>query len=606
MIIMKRNLLHIMLVLISVSNLYATSGGPDTYGYIWKDSNEPGGPTYNWIDITALPGAVQVNGLSDDNNNGPFPVGFNFQYYWYGVSQFWVGSNGYIAFNNGQISSPFPTIPTTAQPNNYIAPFASDLNFDGAANPGSVYYWTNPTNDTLIVSYENVPFWSPTAANGYISGANSFQVILSSIDSSITFQYKLQSGTSAGTTNILSIGIENNSGNIGLQHSYGQYPVNNYAVKFYYPSNSTYQVTDASVMWNNNEETGAKFLLNNGPAFTMTSNIKNTGNQSLGSFNVQSQVLDASNATIVTANTSASVNNPGDEQLITQANTFTPTANGTYRFVTDLQLTGDATPSNNSKTMELVVVDTSSVLVNLQYCDNTSEGAGLSWQGGNGGVGVYFEPPFSPFVIQRLEYFIVSDPQAVGFTAKVNANDGINNGPGTELVNISVPNSSITNNSWNQVLLSSPLTVNDTGVYVSWIMNGDGITIGQDQTLPLSNQTFEVLGAGWAINRYREIEDIMIRIVVSTPTGALTQIKSLNQNQSSSIFPVPFSNQLTLNLSNDIQYVKIYNAQGQLIETLSCKGKNNFILDTQLWTSGVYIVQMVESNKVTNQKLIKE
>lgn len=45
-------------------------------------------------------------------------------------------------------------------------------------------------------------------------------------------------------------------------------------------------------------------------------------------------------------------------------------------------------------------------------------------------------------------------------------------------------------------------------------------TIGQNQTF-LSNQTFEVLGAGWAINRYREIEDIVINMVVSTPTEHL-------------------------------------------------------------------------------------
>lgn len=603
---MKRNLLPLIFAFICFSKLFAASGGPDTYGYIWKDSNEQGGPIYNWIDITTLPGVVQVTGLSDDNNAGPFPLGFNFQYYWYGVSQFWVGSNGYVAFNNGQISSPFPTIPATAQPNNYVAPFAADLNFDGATNTGSVHYWTNANNDTLIVSYDSVPFWSTSAVNGYISGANSFQVIFSQVDSSITFQYKLQSGTSAIATNFLSIGIENNSGNIGLQHSYGQYPVNNYAVKYYYPSNSTYQVVDAAVLWNNNQETGAKFLLNNGPAFSLTSTIKNTGNQNLSPFNVQSQVLDASNAVIVTSSSTAMVNNPGDEQLITQSNTFTPTTNGTYSFISSSQLTGDATPSNNSKTMELVVVDTNSVLVNLQYCDNTSEGAGLSWQGGNGGVGVYFEPPFTPFVIQRLEYFIVTDPQAVGFTAKVNANDGINNAPGTELVSISVPNSSITTNSWNQVLLGSPLTVSDSGVYVSWIMNGDGITIGQDETLPLSNQTFEVLGAGWAINRYREIEDIMIRMVVSTPTGALTALKEVNSKNANHIFPVPFNNQLNLKLSEEVLKVNIFNATGQLLSSLNSFGNKNYTLDTSTWPAGIYMVQLIESSKVSTQKLVKE
>jgi len=603
---MKKYLLFALTVLSANSSIFAASGGPDLYGYIWKDSNEPGGPVYNWIDIVNLPNTMQVNGLSDDNNAGPFPVGFNFQYYWYGVSQYWVGSNGYIAFNNGQISSPFPTIPSPAQPNNFIAPFAADLNFDGGTNPGNCYYWQNAANDTLIISYENVPFWSPSAANGYIQGENSFQIILSNVDSSITFQYKLQNGVSAGTVNILSIGIENNSGNIGLQHSYGAYPTANYAVKFYYPSNSTYQVTDAAVIWNDNEETGAKFLLNNGPAFQLTTTVKNTGNQNLSNFNVLSQVLNSTNGVMVSGTTIATVSNPGAEQLITQPNAFSPTANGTYRFTTETQLSNDATPSNNTKAMELVVVDTSTVLVNLQYCDNTSEGAGLSWQGGNGGVGVYFEPPFTPFVIQRLEYFIVSNPMSVGFTAKVNANDGINNTPGTELVNIPVPSAAITANGWNQVLLSSPLTVNDTGVYVSWIMDGEGITIGQDQTLPFSNQTFEVLGAGWAINRYRELEDIMVRMVVSTTTGALTNVNASTKDSKNTIYPVPFKEQLNFKLSDNVNSVNVYNAIGQQVLTVNCNGKGNLILDAANWPDGIYVIQMVDANGITSKKVVKE
>jgi hypothetical protein len=603
---MKKHLLFTVIALIAHSLIFAASGGPDLYGYIWKDSNEPGGPVYNWIDIVNHPNTVEVNGLSDDNNAGPFQIGFNFQYYWYGVSQYWVGSNGYIAFNNGQISSPFPVIPSAAQPNNFIAPFAADLNFDGATNPGHCYYWQNATNDTLIISYENVPFWSTSAANGNIQGENSFQIILSNVDSSITFQYKLQSGVSGTTANILSIGIENNSGNVGLQHSYGAYPVANYAVKFYYPTNSTYQVIDAAVMWNDNEETGAKFLLNNGPAFQMTTSVKNTGNQNLSTFNVLSKVTDANNVVLATGTTAATVPNPGNEQLINQPNNFAPTANGTYRFTTDTQLSNDATPTNNSKTMELVVVDTSTVLVNLQYCDNTSEGAGLSWQGGNGGVGVYFEPPFTPFVIQRLEYFIVSNPMTVGFTAKVNANDGINNTPGTELVNIPVPSSAITTNGWNPVLLSSPLTVNDTGVFVSWIMDGEGITIGQDQTLPYSNQTFEVLGAGWAINRYRELEDVMVRMVVSTTTGALTNVNASLKESKNVIYPSPFNEQLNINLSDNVNNITVYNATGQQVVSINCNGKRNLILDSSNWAAGIYVIQMIEADKISTKKVVKE
>ena len=275
-----------------------TTGGPDTYGYIWRDSNDPSGPVYNWIDILPLTGVQEVRFLADDNTMGSFPIGFPFHFYWYDVSQFWVGSNGYMGFTNGQISAPFGMIPNTTGTQNFLAAMTCDLLFDNS-NLAECWRYTNPAGDTLILSWINVPFYDAAITAG--SGNNTFQIILSAVDSSITYQYQTQVGMPATDSNVV-IGIENNSGSIGLQHSLNVFPPTNYAIKYYYPSSTSYVVNDASTSYNDNTETGGLFRSKNGNQFTMKTSIKNTGNQVLPSYNVFSRVYNSVGTTMVSDN----------------------------------------------------------------------------------------------------------------------------------------------------------------------------------------------------------------------------------------------------------------------------------------------------------------
>ena len=61
---MKRSA-TLFLAMIIVGLLPAATGGPDQYGYLWKDSAEPDGPVYEWIDITSI--GTLMTGLADDN-----------------------------------------------------------------------------------------------------------------------------------------------------------------------------------------------------------------------------------------------------------------------------------------------------------------------------------------------------------------------------------------------------------------------------------------------------------------------------------------------------------------------------------------------------------
>jgi len=190
-------------------------GGPDEFGYSWIDSNEPGGPTYNWVDITSI--GNQIGGLGDDSNVGPFSIGFNFDFYDNTFTTFRFCTNGFMSFTSTVTSYSNDPIPTGGdEPLNLVAPFWDDLNFNSG---GNAYYYSNGT-DSLVVSWINVPHYGS-------GGPYTFQVILLD-DGTITFQYQNINSPDNSST----VGIQNSDGFIGLQVTYNaSYIENNLAVE---------------------------------------------------------------------------------------------------------------------------------------------------------------------------------------------------------------------------------------------------------------------------------------------------------------------------------------------------------------------------------------
>ena len=266
--------------------------GPDAFGYTWKDSYNPAGPTYSWVDISQS-GRVVLT-LGDDNVVGPYTM-FNFLYYWYSVNEFYIGSNGYISFGNINIASPFPFIPDSVDnKHNFIAPMMCDINFTGTGNSGKCYYST--VGDSLVVSWVDVPFWNQMSPG--FTGTNTFQVILNRLDKSITFNYMTQSGLTQNDD--ITIGIENNSGTIGLPHSKNVYPSSGYSIKYYYPANPTYLVTDGSAEWNGKKGNRGEFIPYSTDTFSLVANIANLGNQDIPSYLMNGSINDLSMTAIHT------------------------------------------------------------------------------------------------------------------------------------------------------------------------------------------------------------------------------------------------------------------------------------------------------------------
>ena len=200
----------------------------DDFGYSFIE--EEMNPSTDWVDIISK--GVSVNGLLDDNAIGPFNLDFDLSFYGKSYNKIYIASNGYVSFSRININAAtaiFPSIPTQDNKNGFIAPFMADLNFTGNGNKGKVFFWTN-RSDSLVVTYQNVPFF----ANGIAySGDNTFQMIYSSTNNQITYQYLNMDDYygSSSTPTPSTIGIESPDGKIGLEINNYRIPRNNTRIK---------------------------------------------------------------------------------------------------------------------------------------------------------------------------------------------------------------------------------------------------------------------------------------------------------------------------------------------------------------------------------------
>jgi hypothetical protein len=187
-------------------------GGPDSYGHTWKDSDDPGGPTYGWVDISGVGTPVT---LSDDNNIGPIAIGFDFPFYQNTYNSLYIGSNGGLTFNSGYPGSSNSDIPSTGTPNDMIAMWWDDLD---PPHQGNVYYYYDVANHRFIVSYVNIAYYYTTTP-GY-TGTSTFQALLYD-DGRMIFQYgTMDPGLHPSGLQSASIGIENSDGTVGLKVVY--------------------------------------------------------------------------------------------------------------------------------------------------------------------------------------------------------------------------------------------------------------------------------------------------------------------------------------------------------------------------------------------------
>jgi hypothetical protein len=193
------------------------SGGPDAFGYRWKDSNESGGPVYNWVEIKTI---GTNTGLTGDDQVLSFRLPWSFPFYGSSFDTVRISSNGNLHFGAPSTAYSNTALPGTSAPFYMIAPFWDDLDISAG---GHIYYYNDAVNHRYIVQFDSVPHWSYGGTGMY-----TFEAILSQTGG-ILLQYRSMSGLLTSAT----VGIQNGSGTVGLQVVYNAaYVANSLAIQF--------------------------------------------------------------------------------------------------------------------------------------------------------------------------------------------------------------------------------------------------------------------------------------------------------------------------------------------------------------------------------------
>ncbi|HEX6791697.1 MAG TPA: choice-of-anchor D domain-containing protein, partial [Candidatus Krumholzibacteria bacterium] len=173
-------------------------GGPDAYGYRWRDSNDAAGPAYEWISVQD---GTNV-GVGSDGFVADIPLGFEFEYYGGKHSAIGASANGWLGFGDAAVGYP-AQVPFADDFDGVIAPMARDL-----LAAQYVRYKTVgiAPHRQFVIEYNGI--W-----NGDNTPIGTFEVILFETTNAIRFQY-LSVGVAP-----LGFGIESPDESTGLGNS---------------------------------------------------------------------------------------------------------------------------------------------------------------------------------------------------------------------------------------------------------------------------------------------------------------------------------------------------------------------------------------------------
>lgn len=209
----------------------AITQGPDGFGYVARDSAEPG-VVYAWEDISAS--ATDVTMRLDDGITPFLPLSFRFPYYGSTYDRVAACTNGWVSLVDATSRSYINVeLPNANPPTGIIAAYWDDLDLSAT---GSMLF--ADLGDRAVITWQDVP----TTCCG---GANTFQVVLHA-DGRLVVQYQQIAAPSDSAT----LGIESPNQAHGLT-LFSNRPATgtaNYAVEFIGPPPVPVDLDCASAM----------------------------------------------------------------------------------------------------------------------------------------------------------------------------------------------------------------------------------------------------------------------------------------------------------------------------------------------------------------------
>ncbi|MEM7146540.1 MAG: choice-of-anchor Q domain-containing protein [Verrucomicrobiota bacterium] len=229
--------------LLSPGTAPALTGSESNYGYSFTDSTESGGPTYQWINITATGQAVVTDG--DDTstfdpivgNNGPVELGFPFTFWGTTHSSLTAAANGFLSTvddkgDDATHDCPLPATPSEGGGARFYL-LHDDLTLVGA---GDLYYqYFHKSPHPHAECGVSIFSWDQVVEK---SSGNKIDIQALLFDNGdIIYQYGINTGTNS--SNGYTIGIQNAAATFHLTYSCSNSGANvpvNLAVLFTPPS----------------------------------------------------------------------------------------------------------------------------------------------------------------------------------------------------------------------------------------------------------------------------------------------------------------------------------------------------------------------------------